>query len=330
VKVNLSFAEWLVELDLKAKLLGLIVCVCAILIGHPAAGYSPERAGFSVKFKDEISPYRVMGVFVLPGELLTLEAQDPLKKHQYEFRSSAGETNQIASNKWRWQAPGKTGLYPLKIIHVPSRDSVILNVFVMIPRDKSNEEYLNGYRIGKYPTIPFRQLPVYKPPKGFIEVTKENQETLVSPHFKLKQFLCKQAGNYPKYLVLRERLLLKLELILEKANEKGYGCETFSVLSGYRTPYYNKMVKSVQYSRHIYGGAADIFIDENPKDGMMDDLNLDGKIDYQDAGVLYDMIEAMRSKPWYSLFIGGLGKYRRTTSHGPFVHVDERGFRARW
>ena len=29
---------------------------------------------------------------------------------------------------------------------------------------------------------------------------------------------------------------------------------------------------NVKYSRHVYGGAADIFIDENPKDEMMDDF----------------------------------------------------------
>ena len=29
---------------------------------------------------------------------------------------------------------------------------------------------------------------------------------------------------------------------------------------------------NVKYSQHVYGGAADIFIDENPKDEMMDDF----------------------------------------------------------
>jgi hypothetical protein len=27
---------------------------------------------------------------------------------------------------------------------------------------------------------------------------------------------------------------------------------------------------------------------------------------------------------------GGLGKYDRTSAHGPFLHVDSRGFQARW
>jgi hypothetical protein len=80
----------------------------------------------------------------------------------------------------------------------------------------------------------------------------------------------------------------------------------------------------------VYGDAADIFIDQNPKDGMMDDLNQDGKIDYKDAGVLYDIIDEMFGKPWYTPFVGGLGRYKKTKEHGPFVHADARGFRARW
>jgi len=33
---------------------------------------------------------------------------------------------------------------------------------------------------------------------------------------------------------------------------------------------------------------------------------------------------------WYQPFIGGLGIYGPKPHRGPFVHVDVRGFRARW
>jgi len=295
-----------------------------------ATKFSTEKAGFTVKFKDEASPYRVMGVFVVPEEVITFEVRDSGKKIQYLLQDSLSSATQIEANKWTWKAPIEKGVYPLMIFNPLSGDSITLNVFVMVPYSELKGEYLNGYRIGKYPTIPYKQLPLYKPPKGFIQVTKENEETPVSPHFKLKQFLCKQEGNYPKYIVLRERLLLKLELILEKVNQKGFFCNTFNILSGYRTPFYNKSIGNVKYSRHVYGGAADIFIDENPVDDMMDDLNRDGKIDYKDAGLIYDIIDDMYGKPWYVPFLGGLGRYKRTPNHGPFVHVDARGFRARW
>jgi len=101
-------------------------------------------------------------------------------------------------------------------------------------------------------------------------------------------------------------------------------------MSGYRTPYYNKLIGNVAYSRHLWGGAVDFFIDEDPCDGMMDDLNGDGRFNYKDAAILSDIIEDISDKYWYSRFLGGLGWYRKTVSHGPFVHVDVRGHRARW
>ncbi|MCK5643640.1 MAG: hypothetical protein KAJ19_22765, partial [Gammaproteobacteria bacterium] len=76
--------------------------------------------------------------------------------------------------------------------------------------------------------------------------------------------------------------------------------------------------------------ASDIFIDEQNADGKMDDLNRDGKINYHDAAKFYNMVEHVHAEPWYKTYIGGLGKYKATPSHGPFVHVDVRGFKARW
>ncbi|KPK79267.1 MAG: hypothetical protein AMS25_13205, partial [Gemmatimonas sp. SM23_52] len=58
--------------------------------------------------------------------------------------------------------------------------------------------------------------------------------------------------------------------------------------------------------------------------------NGDGRIDYRDADIVYDIIDEMYGQPWYAPFIGGLGRYKRTKHHGPFVHVDTRGFHARW
>lgn len=318
------------RLGLEIHTVLFILLASQSLGARSVSAFSSEKAGFTVKFKDEVSPYRVIGVFVLPGETLTLEVLDAAKESQYVLQSQAGDVTQAAPHTWHWKAPEETGRYPVHIMDPQSTDAITLHVFVMIPYRQLKGEYLNGYRIGQYPTIPLKQLPMYNPPSGFIEVTEENEETPVAPHFKLKQFLCKQTGGYPKYIVLRERLLLNLELILQRVNEKGYPCTTFNILSGYRTPYYNEAIGNVKYSRHMWGGAADIFIDENPLDDMMDDLNHDGKINYRDAAILYDRIDGLYGSPLYRAFVGGLGRYEKTASHGPFVHVDVRGFRARW
>ena len=159
-------------------------------------------------------------------------------------------------NKWYWKAPDQTGLYPLAIVEHTTGDKISVPVFVMVSFDRIKDEYLNGYHIGSYPTIPLKGLPIYKPPAGFIEVTRENEDTLIAPHFTLKQFLCKQESSYPKYVVLQEKLLIKLESILEKMNGSGYPCTTLHIMSGYRTPYYNKAIGNGIYSRHIYGGGS--------------------------------------------------------------------------
>ncbi len=130
--------------------------------------------------------------------------------------------------------------------------------------------------------------------------------------------------------MLQERLLLKLERLLQEVNTRGYRCDTFHVMSGYRTPYYNAAIGNVKYSRHLYGDGADIFIDANPEDGVMDDLDGNGRIDIEDAGVLYEIIDDLYERDDFQPFIGGLARYGTTSAHGPFVHIDARGFRARW
>ena len=109
----------------------------------------------------------------------------------------------------------------------------------------------------------------------------------------------------------------------------GYHVDTLHVMSGYRTPYYNHAIGDVLYSMHQWGSAADIYIDKQDK-GAMDDLNRDGRIDVEDSRLLYDAIEAMLAQPEFASLQGGMGFYRGTTAHPPFVHVDVRGFKARW
>ena len=80
-------------------------------------------------------------------------------------------------------------------------------------------------------------------------------------------------------------------------------------------------------SRHMYGDAADVFVDSDG-DGLMDDLDGDGAVTIQDARVLYAVVEAVERR--HADLADGLSVYATTTAHGPFVHVDARGVRARW
>ena len=77
----------------------------------------------------------------------------------------------------------------------------------------------------------------------------------------------------------------------------------------------------------MYGDAADIFID-NDGDGNMDDLNRDGRVNIRDAEVISSAVDRVeRANP---TLLGGCGVYPGNSAHGPFTHIDTRGYRARW
>jgi uncharacterized protein YcbK (DUF882 family) len=192
---------------------------------------------------------------------------------------------------------------------------------------------IGGYRIGYWPAERGRSVAAsYDNPAGFIEVTAENMDTPVSEHFRLRDFLTHdQERVWPKYLVLREDLVDKLELVIAQLQAEGHPVRHMAVMSGFRTPQYNatggETGGRASLSRHMYGDAADVFVDDDG-DGRMDDLNGDGRVDYRDAQVILDAVE--RVERTHPDLAGGVGVYRATASHGPFAHVDVRGTRARW
>jgi hypothetical protein len=135
---------------------------------------------------------------------------------------------------------------------------------------------------------------------------------------------------WPKYLVLDTKLIDKLELVIDDLVSHGYDVRHLSVMSGFRTPQYNRRGVGrgrADASRHQYGDAADVFVDNN-RDGRMDDLNRDGRVDTRDARILVSAVDRVEAN--HPGLIGGAGVYGATRAHGPFTHIDARGTRARW
>jgi hypothetical protein len=60
----------------------------------------------------------------------------------------------------------------------------------------------------------------------------------------------------------------------------------------------------------------------------MDDLNGDHRVDELDAQVIQQAADRVEQK--YPSLVGGLGVYSASSGHGPFTHIDVRGYRARW
>ena len=191
---------------------------------------------------------------------------------------------------------------------------------------------IGGYRIGFWPAERGRHRGgKYENPEGFIEVTPDNQHTAVSEHFRLADFLTHdQQTVWPKYLVLNESLVDKLELVIQELRRQGHDVKRMHVMSGFRTPQYNESGGETSgragMSRHQYGDAADVWVENGA--GRMADLNGDGRVDARDAAIVAAAAE--RVERAHPELVGGVGIYRSTRSHGPFVHIDTRGYRARW
>jgi hypothetical protein len=204
-----------------------------------------------------------------------------------------------------------------------------LTLVSTVPYSEMRNGVLDGYRVGEY-AAPLKGLPSYERPKGFIRLTRANASVAVADHYRMSDFQCKLDGD-TKYLVLRTEALLKLEILQhELATREGLRFDRFTVMSGYRTPYYNaKIGNETGSSRHLYGDAMDIYVDAN-HDGTMDDVNRDGRVDAGDARFILRVATEIDESPEWGWLKGGAGVYHANAAHGPYIHVDARGYVARW
>lgn len=279
-------------------------------------------AGVEITVNGTRSALPLISVSAMPGEEIRLAIPEDAR-----IEISDGKLSRDAA-EIAWTAPEAPGLADMKISHRGAETR--LNLLVLTPFENGVDDSLNGYRIGMY-ARPLRDLPSYAVPKGLIDLTAMSADLRVSPHFQLGQFRCKQQpGHEPTYLLMQPDMLVKLETLLAAANEKGWEADTFFVMSGYRTPFYNAAIgNTTTSSRHLYGDAADIYIDQD-RDGQMDDLDGNGRIDKEDARALVKLIDELAAEQPEGWVVGGASAYGSNAAHGPFVHVDTRGYSARW
>ncbi|HEX6557907.1 MAG TPA: DUF882 domain-containing protein [Longimicrobiales bacterium] len=209
-----------------------------------------------------------------------------------------------------------------------------LTLLTLVPLSEKHGGRIGGYVIGSWPyeSGGRPRSAAYAPPAGLIRVTPQNINTPVSEHFKLGDFVTKGQQNvWPKYIAMSPRLLDKLELVIQEMNNSGTPVTHVGIISGFRTPTYNaeggNPAGRAGLSRHMYGDAMDIYIDNN-RDGRMDDMNHDGRIDTRDGRFIVNA--ASRVEKQHPELVGGVGLYAPTGAHSGFVHIDTRGYRARW
>jgi len=232
-------------------------------------------------------------------------------------------------------APEKSGIYEFAVEMNRAAKAVSdISIITLVPSSEKHGGRIGSYFLGNWPTVTggVPKTERYQVPAGFIEVTAENQNFNVSEHFRLRDFLTKDQPNvWPKYLLLDPLLVDKLELTIQELERQGVKVQNVKVMSGFRTPRYNhsggNTAGRANLSRHMYGDAADVYVDNN-RDGQPDDITGDGRVTVSDAekmGAAADSVERR-----YRTLVGGVGVYTACCGHGPFTHIDVRGYRARW
>lgn len=277
----------------------------------PDTSAEPPEA-VSVKIGDDPLPFETWHHMLMPGETMQVSANGDIRIEVDGRRVGSDDTTH------EWRAPRTPGVHDMRI---EGADGVEHRITVFVLQPLNGETVLDGYRIGDYPQ---------NAPEGLIRLMQDDMDAPVSPSFTIGQFICKQQpGHWPKFLLVSGNLLLRLEAVLTELREDDLTeADTFFVMSGYRTPFYNTEIRSARLSRHMYGDAADIYPDVVGNDSVMDDLNGDGRITRADAEFLYDYAEDLFAAK--NLPEGGIGAYDANAVHGPFVHIDGRGHRARW
>lgn len=293
----------------------------------PPRAYHPDSALFPLLVNGEYARFEVIAVAALPlGEVeISLPA---LTSRHAQLRFSRGRARCLGSGHWIWTAPSRPGFVPAAVLLSGIARPMRLQMLVLHPASWIRKGALHNYPIGRYNPVPLHGDPAYIPPIGYVEVCQGDEDIRLSPHFSAGQFLCKQ-GGHPNYFAYSAALVNKLEAALQAVNDSGFTVATFQLISGFRTPAYNARIgNETEYSRHLWGDAADFLVDSDG-DGIMDDLNHDGRIDMEDSRRLLEIVEGVeRCRPDVSR--GGIGLYAPTPEHGPFVHLDTRGHAARW
>ncbi len=300
--------------DASAHSVAYLTGAALTVLSNPARG---ESGKLKVRIQQPGSPIAPILVDTLPpGTVAT-------------FSSGAA-----AESTSKLTAPQRPGIWNLALkVGSAMKPLADFSVITLRPATETRSGRLGLYYIGNWPTARKGRPGVsYDPPSGFIEVTPQNQNTQLSEHFKLRDFLPHDQQNvWPKYIVIDLKLIDKDELILADLKEHGINPAGVRVLSGFRTPQYNAGRGDPRgraaLSRHMYGDANDIFID-NDGNGSMDDLNHDGRVNIADAKVILDAVN--RVERAHPSLIGGCGIYSGTSAHGPFTHIDTRGYSARW
>jgi hypothetical protein len=116
----------------------------------------------------------------------------------------------------------------------------------------------------------------------------------------------------PLYWGIDKRILYKLLLLQDILSNNNYDRDALYISFGHRSPQLNELIGGAALSRHIAGEAVDLTIGDVNKDGKYTDIDKQTVINLCEKFVIQNK--------------GGIGLYPGSR----VVHMDVRGYRARW
>lgn len=268
----------------------------------------------NIYYKGVEIPSKNSAIFVPPSQKIIITVKECNKK--------------IVTN---WISSKKEGNYSVTINGITKTFKT--TAIVGVSSNKIKDGYINDFYLGKYPTpnVPYKHL--YKIPSFFYKITENNSELHISNDWTIKELAIDKTESLPQYIAFDYNLLQKLVEIKNELKKRNKPNNMYFIGGMFISPYNNikryengkGMVASV--SRHLYGDAVDFIIDEN-NDNEMDDLNDDGTVDYLDARYLEKLVTSLENN--HKCKIGGFVVYAPPLNDHVTVHVDTRGYRARW
>ena len=190
----------------------------------------------------------------------------------------------------------------------------LLNTFEQIPLKQLPKTYLKDSKMleAKYAKM--------VAPMKFYKVTKKDTYKKLIGNLRIKDFVVKDKqlsktkyrSDKPIYWGMNPTVLFKLMELKEIMESRNLDFNAIQINSGHRTPHINEKVGGASKSRHIVGEAIDLKIGDVDKDGF---------ITVEDKNKILKIcdLELIGNK-------GGVGKYPGTR----VIHIDTRGYRARW
>lgn len=287
----------------------------------------------TIQLKGLVIESNIFFATVMPGDSLNIKVSPNVSVEDVEWDAAGGYLTGVGEERL-YIAPKSPGRYPLRVTARKDGEKLdaVIQIFVLASSSRMENGILNGYDIGVYPDPSDRyDESICRQPAGFMYIEKSDADVHLTENYQVYQFFSDGGRSYPKYLLVSERLLLRLELITKEMRARGLMSGRFKIFSGFRPPSRNRSAGQAKFSRHMYGDAADIVIDDTGSKGTMDDLNHDGTVDLRDGLALYGVVDRMEADGSLKGIEGGVGAYPGNKSYGPFVHIDWRGGKqARW